>query len=179
MEVLRNLLERAHAFEGEAHRILARHEATMSRVITIEDTYRKLTGLSLQQDTLFREALRCVENQLFKAAHVMAWAAFIDFLEDKMIAEYLVEIQTARPKWSINGKEDLREKATEYQQIDVCHVVRLFNKNETKAFMGLLNKRNECAHPSSYSPNLNETLGFISELLTRIRTIQQKSHVAD
>jgi hypothetical protein len=176
MEVLRNLFTRAHAFENEAHRILAIHETTVYRVITIEDTYRALTGLSLQQEILFREALRCVENQLFKAAHVMAWAAFMDYLEDKMIAEYLADIKVVRPKWSINSKEDLREQTNEYQLISVCHEVKLLNKNEEKAFHGLLNTRNECAHPSSYSPTLNEALGYISQLLNRVATLQLKTH---
>lgn len=175
LEILQDLLTRAHAFENEAHRILARHEATVSRIITVEDTYRTLTGLSLHQDKLFREALRCVENQLFEATHVMAWAGFMDYLEEKMIAEYLTDIKTVRSKWSISSKEDLREQATEHQLITVCREVKLFSRNEEKAFLGLLNTRNECAHPSSYSPTLNETLGFISQLLNRINTLQQKS----
>ena len=176
LEVLRNFLTRARAFENESHSILATHETTVYRVITIEDTYSILTKLSLQQEKLFREALRCVENQLFKAAHVMAWAAFMDYLEDKMIAEYLVDIKIVRQKWSINSKEDLREQATEYLLIAVCREVKLFNKNEEKAFQGLLNTRNECAHPSGYSPALNETLGYISQLLNRINTLQNKVH---
>lgn len=156
--------------------ILARHEAAVSRVITIEDTYRTLTGLSLRQDELFREALRCIEYRLFRAAHVMAWAGLMDYIEDKMIGEYLMDIKAARLKWSISSKEDLREQATEHQLITVCREVKLFSKNEEKAFLGLLNTRNECAHPSGYSPTLNETLGFISQLLNRINTLQQKSH---
>ena len=176
LDILRDLLIKAHAFENEAHRILARHETTVYRVITIEDTFRTLTGLSLQQDKLFREALRCVENQLFKATHVMAWAAFMDYLEDKMIDEYLADIKIVRPKWLISSKDELREQATEYQLISVCHEVKLFNKNEEKAFHGLLNTRNECAHPSSYSPALNEALGYISQLLNRIATLQLKTH---
>lgn len=176
LDILRDLSAKARAFEKEAHYILARHEATVSRVITLEDTYRALTGLTLNQDRLFREALGCVENQLFRAAHVMAWAGFMDYLEDKMTVEYLAEIKGARPKWSISGKEDLREEATEHQLIAVCREIKLLGKNEEKAFLGLLNTRNECAHPSGYLPTLNETLGFISQLLNRINTLQQKSH---
>jgi hypothetical protein len=176
LEILRNLLVRAHAFENAAHRILAKHETTVYRVITIEDTYRTLTGLSIQQDRLFRDALRCVESQLFRAAHVMAWAAFIDYLEDKMVAEYLADIQAARSRWAFSNKEELREQATEHQLIIVCREIRLFTKNEEKAFHGLLNTRNECAHPSEYNPALNETLGYISQLLNRISTLQPKTH---
>ena len=176
LEILQDLLSRVHAFENEAHLILARHEAAVSRVITLEDTYRTLTGLSLRQDELFREALKCVENRLFKAAHVMVWAGFMDYLEEKMMSKYLAEIKAARPKWSISSIEDLREQATEYQLIEVCRKVKLLTKNEEKALLGLLNKRNECAHPSNYDPGLNETLGFISELLSRINTLQLKPH---
>lgn len=175
-QFLNDLLSKIQTFEHEAHQILAKHEAAASRVITIEDTYHTLTGLSLHQDKLFREAIRCIENQLFKAAHVMAWAAFMDYLEDKMIANYLNEIRTVRPKWSISDKEGLREQGTEHELIIVCRQVKLFAKSEEKAFQGLLNTRNECAHPSNYSPTLNETLGFISQLLNRINSLQQKPH---
>jgi len=48
-------------------------------------------------------------------------------------------------------------------------------KSEMKALHGLLNKRNECAHPSEYFPDLNETLGYISELLNRIRKIRERN----
>ena len=44
-----------------------------------------------------------------------------------------------------------------------------------KALHGLLNKRNECVHPSDYYPDVNETLGFISELFTRAETLQKRS----
>jgi len=174
LEILQELLSRVHAFENEAHLVLARHEAAVSRVITLEDTYRTLTGLSLRQDELLREALKCVGNQLFKAAHVMAWAGFMDYLEEKMMSRYLADIKAARPKWSISSLEDLREQATEHQLIQVCRQVRFLSRSEEKAFLGLLNKRNECAHPSNYNPRLNETLGFISELLSRINTLQLK-----
>ena len=106
----------------------------------------------------------------------MAWAGFMDYIEDKMIAEYLTDIKAVRTKWSINGKEELQEQATEHQLIKVCREIKLLRRNEANAFLGLLNTRNECAHPSNYSPTLNETLGFISQLLNRIHTLQQKSH---
>ena len=75
--------------------------------------------------------------------------------------------------------EDLREQAPEYQQIEVCREVKFLNKNEAKALFGLLNRRNECAHPSNYSPTLNETLGFISELLSRVSMLQRKPYCLD
>jgi hypothetical protein len=42
-----------------------------------------------------------------------------------------------------------------------------------KALHGLLNRRNECAHPSEYFPDLNQTLGYVSELFSRIEWLQK------
>ncbi|MFC2070257.1 hypothetical protein ACFLTB_03690 [Chloroflexota bacterium] len=176
LEIIRDTLLKVKAFEDEAHRLLAKHETTRSRVITLDDTYNHLGGMTLQQDALFREALRCIENQLFRAAYVMAWAGFMDYLEVKLMSEYLKDIKAEYPKWSVNNVEELREKVPEYQIVVACRKVKLLSKNEEKALLGLLSTRNECAHPSNYIPDLNEALGYISQLLNRISTLQKKSH---
>lgn len=174
MDNLRNILEQTVAFEKDAHSILAKYETSISRVIVLEKTYQELTGLTLKQDQLFRQSLRCVENELFRAAHVMAWSGCIDYLEERLTSDGFRKLRNARPKWNIKTAIDLREKQTEYSIIEACRDISLFDKSEMKALHGLLNKRNECAHPSDYFPNLNETLGYISELITRIGMFQKR-----
>jgi hypothetical protein len=44
-----------------------------------------------------------------------------------------------------------------------------------KAFQGLLNKRNECAHPEDYDPTINDTLGYLDELMKRVAVLQATS----
>ena len=122
-----------------------------------------------------KQALRCVEQRLFRAAHVMAWAAFMDFLEEKLASDGLAKVRAARPAWKAHSVEELREHQPEYQIVEVTQAVGLCGKSEAKALLGLLNGRNECAHPSSYYPQLNETLGYISQLLQRIATLAPKS----
>jgi hypothetical protein len=173
-EILTELVSKARAFEQEAHAILAVHETSVSRVVLLEDTYSQLSDLSLRQDGLIRQALRCIENALFRAAHVMAWAGFIDFVEEKLASDGLKKLRQARPNWRIKTMVELRERVPEYQLIEACRDVGLCSKNETKALLGLLNKRNECAHPSNYFPGLNESLGYISELLQRIELLQDR-----
>lgn len=175
IENIKDLYQKIQAFEKEAHEILAHHETSPSRIVLLEETYNRLGGLSLQQDELFRQALHCIENSLFRAAHVMAWAGFMDFLEEKLASDGFKKLKSARPKWNVTRIEDIRESVPEYQLIESCRDVGLCTKNEVKALLGLLNKRNECAHPSNYSPELNETLGFISELLKRISTLKNKT----
>ena len=169
------ILRRTEEFRRDAHRILAVHETSASRLILLEDTYKKLTVLTLKQDDLLRQALRCIESELFRAAHVMAWAAFMDFLEEKLASDGLVKLRAARPTWKAASIEELRENNVEYQLVEVARDLGLIGKTEMKALHGLLNKRNECAHPSNYFPGLNESLGYVSELLQRIDQLMARS----
>ncbi|TKJ32207.1 hypothetical protein CEE39_06110 [bacterium (candidate division B38) B3_B38] len=169
------LLKRVKAFEREAHNILSVHETSISRVILIEDTYKRLDALSIRQDELIRQALKCIEHKLFRAAHVMAWAGFMDFLEEKISSDGFKKLKGVRRNWIINTVEELREKVPEYQLIEATKDLKLCTKNEMKGLIGLLNRRNECAHPSTYFPGLNESLGYVSEILQRIENIQPKT----
>jgi hypothetical protein len=87
--MLSELLGRARAFQREAHQVLSVHEDAPSRVVLLEQTYKRLGALSLRQDEMLRQALRCIENELFRAAHVMAWAALMDFVEEKLASDGL------------------------------------------------------------------------------------------
>src|ERR1700730_3433101 len=175
IEAIQNLLGRTRAFAAEAHSLLGKHESSPSRIVALDATYRKLTALSLKQDDLMRQALRCLKSELYRAAHVMAWAAFMDFFEEKLASDGLLKLRAARTGWIFIGMEDLREKVPEFQIIDAAHSAGLCQKNEAKALQGLLNKRNECAHPSDFYPGLNESLGYISELLKRIEHLHKKT----
>lgn len=167
------IFDRVRKFETDAHRIFGKYESSPSRVIELAKTYKDLSGLSIQQDELFRQALRCVESELYRAAHVMAWTGFMDFLEQKIASDRFKELHSTYPAWSkYKTVEDLREYVSEYQIIEAARNIGLCTKSQTKALHGLLNKRNECAHPSKYYPQLNESLGYTSELLQRIGQLQ-------
>jgi hypothetical protein len=170
-DAVRGLLGRIADLEREAKAVLATHEGASARVVILEDSYADLSGLSLDQDELFREGLRSVEAGLYRAAHVLAWAGFVDFLHETLVASHLTALNGARPKWNIAAPEDLRDWG-EYAVIEAGKDAGAYNKTTMKALHGLLNRRNECAHPSDYFPDLNETLGYIGELFKRIKPIQ-------
>lgn len=175
LELIPDFLGRVRAFEQEAHRILSVHEVAPSRLVLLERTYNQLTALSVSQDDLLRQALRCIENELYRAAHVMAWAGFMDFLEDKLASDGLARLRKLRPSWNMASVEELREHVPEFQLIDAARELKLCSKTEAKGLQGLLNKRNECAHPSAYFPGLNESLGYVSELIQRIGHLQPRT----
>jgi hypothetical protein len=176
LDDLRIFRKRAAKFTEEAARILAKHESSTARIISLDDTRKKLTGLSLRQHDLFKQGLDCIEYSLNRPAHVMAWAAYIDLVEDKLASDGLVKLKAIRPAWSKHAAmDDIRDNIAEYQLIEAAKDLKLVSKAAMKALHGLLSKRNECAHPSTYSPNLNETLGYVSELLNRAGDLSGKT----
>lgn len=169
-----SVLARTNAFEKAAHEILSKHESAPSRVVILEDTYAALGRLTLRQDDLIRQALRCAEEALFRAAHVMAWAGFVDFLYEKLGSDGLVKLRAARPKWTGKDIWEMSETLNERQFVDACQPIGLADKNEVKRMVSLLDRRNQCAHPTSYYPDLNMTLGYVSEVLHLIKDLQPR-----
>lgn len=171
-DILVFVLKGVTEFKKEANEILSKHESSKSRVITVENSYRRLKSLSLKQEHLLRQALQCVEHELYRAAHVLAWAALIDYVEEMID---LKRLRSVRPNWgNINTIQDLRESVPEFQLIDAARDLGLLTKSDAKALHGLLHRRNECAHPSDYEPGLNEALGYISEILTRLENFDRR-----
>ncbi|MBA4382906.1 MAG: hypothetical protein C0406_10105 [Sideroxydans sp.] len=167
--------KRADAFEEDSHQIFSRHEGSKSRVISLDQTRKRLVGLSLQQDELFQQALTCIEREIYRAAHVMAWAAFIDFLEQKMASDGLVKVKSKRPDWvKYASIEEIRENVTEHELIKVAYDVGLISKGEMKTLHGLLSTRNQCAHPTNYRPGLNESIGYVAQLLNQVEQLHGK-----
>lgn len=168
---LPEVVRRVVALEVEAQRILAMHEAAPARTISLEQSYRRLGQLSIHQDELFREALRAIEVGLFRASHVLAWAGFVDFLHALVASKGCPALEAARPSWKVKTADDLREHA-DFQVIELGKELGIYNKTVMKALQGLLNKRNESAHPSDYFPDMNETLGYMSEIFQRVERLK-------
>lgn len=170
---VREALARVADLQTEARAILATHEASTDRVISLEASYTELDGLSLDQDELFRESLRATQNGLYRAAHVLAWAGFIDYLHNFLYTEHGTALIAAMPNWAITAPEDLREHS-DFQVIEAGKTAKVYKANTMRALHGYLDRRNECAHPSGYFPDLNRTLGYVSELVDRIKRLSKK-----
>ena len=176
IDQVRSLKTKTDAFEAEARQILARLETSPDRVVTLDETRKHIVGLSLQQNELFEEALACIERGIHRAAHVMAWAAFIDALQQKLASDGLVKVRSLKPGWRTYGTvEELRDNVPEFQLINAARDVKLISKSEAKIIHGQLARRNGCAHPSNYRPTMNESIGYVAELLNRIEQLLPKS----
>jgi len=104
------------------------------------------------------------------ARHVKDNKGFVDYFHNYLLPAHSGALANVQPKWSMAAPEDLREQA-DFQVIEAAKNGGVYGKTFMKALHGLLNKRNECAHPSTYFPDLNQTLGYISELVGRIEKL--------
>jgi hypothetical protein len=170
--LLKDYSEKISTFRNIAHQIFAVHETAPSRVVVLDQVYKELSKLSVKQDELIRQSLRCVENSLFRAAHVLGWASIMDFIEERIESKGFSKLKRIRENWKGSCIEDIRENYPEYQIIEAGRDMGLYSKSVCKALQGLLNKRNECAHPSDYYPDLNQTLRYISEIIARMKAMQ-------
>lgn len=141
--------------------ILSKYEASPKRAIVIEKTYRKLNALNSKQEGLIRESLKCIEVYLFRASIILAWAAFIDFLEDLLLKKVHRSMT----------KEKFQDTFGDSNVIDQLKSNGLVTTIQERSMRALLYKRNECAHPSSYTPDINQTLGYVAEIIERLRTL--------
>lgn len=175
--LVREYAARLAGFRAEAQSMLVRHETSQrARVITLSTSYDDVTSLNVQQEELLKQALRCAEHELYRAAHVMAWAAYVDCLQEKLADDGMVELRALRSKWVFKDMHDLAEQYTELALLEAARDLKLLSKADFKALAGDLSRRNECAHPSGYLPGLNETLGYVAGLVQRIRTLQAKQY---
>jgi hypothetical protein len=177
LDALSQIRVQAEQFQVAAHEILSKHEtASRSRVISLEASRRQLQGLSLDQSDLLREALDCIEFGLYRAAHVAAWQAYVDLLTDKLASDGFAKVAQARPKWPrFSTVEELRESTNEHELVVLARELKLIARSEVRILHGMLSERNECGHPGSYRPTLNESLGYVAKLINRMATLQGKS----
>lgn len=172
--MLDQITKRAVNFEKAAHQLLSVHERAASRVVDARKSLAQVAELSIKQEDMLKQAVRCIEVEVFRAAHVLAFAAFIDYLHEIAERDQFAALNVAREKWNVGSVEDLRERFSDYNFIEALEAAKLITKAERKAFHGLLTRRNECAHPSDFYPDMNQSLGYLSETLSRIEALKRR-----
>jgi len=172
------MLEAAKArvanFQTAAHKLLGAHAGAISRIIDARKSLARVSALSVKQGDMLKQSVRCIEVEVFRAAHVLAFAAFVDYLHEMAARDKFVALNAARPKLKVTNVDDLREKYTDHGFIEALEAAKLISKTERKAFHGLLTRRNECAHPSDFYPDMNQSLGYLSEIISRLEALKKR-----
>lgn len=173
-----DLRSRIALFESDAIELLRTNESSVKeRVITLDRSRQVALSLSVRQSRLLDEALACIEHGLFRAAHVAAWQALIDYVEERLATDGWSTLLTEYPKWAQAYKsiDDLLEKEGEHQIIEAAKRIGLLDKGQMKSLHGHLSTRNRCAHPSNYKPGLNQALGYVADLIDTIADLKSKT----
>lgn len=163
--ILKEWQTRANLATREAHRILAKHEQSSSRVVILEDLLKKLEGLPVDVQDYFKEATSCLQNNLLRAAIVLSWAGFFHVLAESSYLTQEASLRQARPKWQFKDLIEMKENYAESQILDVLRVVKIISKAELRVYQGQLAVRNQCAHPTLYRPSLNSALGYVDDMI--------------
>jgi len=172
--MLKPWTDRVTRFEAEAHRIFGAHEGAVSRVVDARQSLARVSELSVKQGDMLAQAVRCIEVRVYRAAHVLAFAALIDYLHEIAARDGFAALLVVRPNWKITSVEDIRENHADYNFIEALEAAKLIPKSERKAFHGLLSRRNECAHPSDFFPDMNQSLGYLSEVISRLEALKKR-----
>jgi len=130
-------------------------------------TIKTNDSIDIAESELMDQARKCVEHDLFLPAHVMAWAAFMDFVFEKLSVD-LDALRNLRPTWHGADIREMAESVSERNIVGTLQELGFCSKNQLDRFISLLERRNDCAHPAvGHRPDLDETKGYISELIKR------------
>jgi hypothetical protein len=170
---LAEIIGSLRALQDEHRLIAATAQASRSRTASVEVTLKKIQALSAKQDDLLREAAAAAAHGLYRSAHVAAFAALADALADRVDRlGLLAAVASKRPKWTLASVDDLQEYS-DFQVGEVCREAGAITRAQLKTFHGLLHRRNQCAHPTGYQPDLDQTLGFLSETVSLLGALMK------
>lgn len=161
-------IERANKAKDEANKILGAAGSTSSRVYFLEDVQAKLSGTPVDVQDYFTEAIVCLKNELNRSAIVVSWAGYFSIFCESLFSAKQAEIQTKRPKWLFTNSTELKEAAPEAQIIDAAKEVGFIKNAKLRMLDGWLSQRNQCAHPTVYSPSANVSIGFVDSMVDEV-----------
>ena len=161
--------KRVRKFETESHRLFAKYETSASRVVELKKLVRSLSGLPIDVEGYFREASDCLEFGSFRAAIVMSWAGFFSVFIDKMYRTREADIRSQYPRWRFGSVEELKEAQTENALLQAARALRFIRNPTFRIYDGQLSTRNQCAHPTLYSPKQNEAIGYMDLMVSQTK----------
>jgi hypothetical protein len=135
---------------------------------------REAAGLSVMSSAEFETAHRALDQKLFRPAHVAAWNGFVALALMRMAADDFVALRRARPKWSVTSAEDLAMRIPGRALIDLLVELGFLEKEQEFALADLQQRRNECAHPTSFEPTAAQTAAYFDEILARGWALAQR-----
>lgn len=121
MHLIEDWQKRAAAAEREAHRILAAHEASRSRIIHLNSLLHHLSGVPIDIQEYFKESVKCLETGCTRAGMAMAWCGFFEIFALSLLDKKNAEMRAKRPAWKFKDLPELKENVAEAQILDLAN----------------------------------------------------------
>jgi hypothetical protein len=135
---------------------------------------RDVAALSAMSSAEFVSAHEALEQNLLRPAHVAAWNGYVALALMRMANDDFEALRRARPKWTVTSIEDLAMRTPGRTLIDLLVELQLVDGDQEFALAELQQRRNDCAHPTSFAPTMEETRAYLDDILDRGLALAQR-----
>ncbi len=135
---------------------------------------RRLLEKVLDPDThsFIKEAVRCYESKLLRAAVVMSWLAAVHVLKLYVVEHHLVAFNNAAAKsegkWKPAVTTDDLGLMTERRFLDRLQEISMIGQNVKNSLIHALDLRNGCGHPNSLKVGDNAVAHHIETIIQNV-----------
>jgi hypothetical protein len=138
------------------------------------DVLREVAVLSAMSSSEFGTAHKALEQNLLRPAHVAAWNGYVALAIMRLADNDFDDLRKARPKWTGSSVEELAMRTPGRALIDLLVEFYLVDADQEFALAELLQRRNDCAHPTSFEPTIEQTTAYLDEILTRALALAKR-----
>ncbi len=118
------------------------------------------------------EAIRCYEQQLYRAAVVLSWVGAVSVLYHLVVSKHLAafnaEATRRHQKWKPATTPDDISRMKEKDFLDILDHMSVIGKNVKQELEGCLALRNGCGHPNSLAIGEHRVAGHVETLLLNV-----------
>lgn len=165
---MQDLLGRRAAAVRAANDILGVHEGSPARIVELKESFSKLSALPVDIAEYYREGLKALQIECYRAAVVLAWAGFVHVLAAKLVQGYQTELKRYYGSWNTDTTSELLESTSELQVLEAAKKCGLIPNQQLNIYKGWLSTRNQCAHPTLFQPSRNVTLGYVDGVIAEV-----------
>ncbi|MCW2800501.1 MAG: hypothetical protein JWQ70_1973 [Aeromicrobium sp.] len=138
------------------------------------DILREVAALSEVSSAEFSTAHLALEYKLMRPAHVAAWNGYVALALMRMANDDFHALRRIRPKWDVTSIEDVAMRTPGRTLIDLLVELRIVGADQEFALAALLQRRNDCAHPTSFEPTIEQTADYLDDILDRGLALAQQ-----
>ena len=120
----------------------------------------------------FEEAVRCYENNCYRAALILAWESSIGIMYEHVLnhclEEFNLEASARNKKWKNARTFDDFSNMKESAFLEILCALSVLGKSTKQELLSCLTLRNACSHPNTCSIGSQRVLGCMESLWNNI-----------